>query len=75
MLDLDSGLFTCFTPGFYTVSFSAHSGVQPGRDEPHLFLFKNGSKLPESEWYMYGGSTDIGVTSSRILVSILLNIA
>jgi len=27
VLDLDSGVFTCFTPGYYTVSFSAHGAV------------------------------------------------
>merc|ERR1711971_339038 len=72
VLDLDSGVFTCFTPGYYTVSFSAYGGVGPSHSNPHLFLFKNGSQLPESEWYIAtsngGIYDDIGVTSSRILI-------
>ena len=27
LLDLDSGIFTCITPGYYAVSFSAHAVV------------------------------------------------
>ena len=27
VLDLDSGVFTCFTPGYYTVSYYAHGAV------------------------------------------------
>ena len=73
VLDLDSGVFTCFTSGYYTVSFSAYGGVGPSHSNPHLFLFKNGSQLPESEWYIAtsngGIYDDIGVTSSRILVT------
>merc|ERR1712212_612472 len=32
VLDLDSGVFTCFTPGYYTVSFSAHGAVGSDTD-------------------------------------------
>ena len=73
VLDLESGIFTCFTPGYYTVSFSAYGGVGPQHSNPYLFLFKNGSQIPESEWYIATSNgdldADIGVTSSRILVS------
>ena len=73
-LDLDSGIFTCFTPGFYTVSFCA-STASLG-EYVWLYLYKNGEKLPESEWYFGGGIVgDYGyraTTSSRILVSNLL---
>jgi len=73
VLDLDSGIFTCFTPGYYTVSFSAYGSVgQSQSAKPYLFLFKNGSQLPESEWYIATSNgdldADIGVTSSRILI-------
>ena len=75
MLDLDSGVFTCFTPGYYTVSFSAYGISGANYGNPNIFLYKNGAKLPESEWYFAtnsGAVDDIGVTSSRILVSNLL---
>ena len=70
VLDLDSGVFTCFTSGYYTVSFSANGAAGPGYSRTHLYLFKNGSQLPESFWYFR--STDnstIEVVVYRILVS------
>ena len=74
-LDLDSGAFTCVTPGYYTVSFSAHAVVGPDHANAYLYLLKNGALLPESKWYVAANSglnDNIGVTSSRILVSNLL---
>ena len=68
VLDLDSGVFTCFNPGYYQVSFSAHALVGPNYDNPSLALFKNGLQLPESNWYFYGGSVLMGVDGSHILV-------
>ena len=75
-LDLDSGVFTCFTPGYYTVSFSAHSAVDSV--DPYLYLYKNAIQLPESSWYLFGSENlkyfdNIGATSSRILVRNSLN--
>ena len=71
-LDLGSGVFTCFTPGYYTVSFSAYAAVGPNSNvNPHLYMYKNGSELPESYWF-FGANDDVGVTSSRILVRTLL---
>ena len=72
VLNLDSGVFTCFTPGYYTVSFSAYAAVGPNSNvNPHLYMYKNGSELPESYWF-FGANDDVGVTSSRILVRTLL---
>ena len=68
VLVLDSGVFTCFNPGYYQVSFSAHALVGPNYDNPRLALFKNGLQLPESNWYFYGGSALMGVDGSHILV-------
>ena len=72
VLDLDSGVFTCLTPGYYTVSFSAEGTVRSGFDPIHLYLFKNGSTiLPESRWY-FGNSAANGIIQmigSRIVVS------
>ena len=75
VLDLDSGVFTCFTPGYYTVSFSAYAVSGINYTDLRLYLNKNGAKLPESEWFLATSASavdDIGVTSSRILVSKLL---
>ena len=75
VLDLNSGVFTCATPGYYTVSFSAHGVVGPSHPNPELYLYIKGSELPESEWYLTHAQavdTYVGVTGSRILVSNLL---
>ena len=72
VLDLDSGVFTCFTPGYYHVSFSAHSDVGVGlASSQFLYLYKNGIQLPESYWNLYGPSLSdtVGATGSRIVVS------
>ena len=74
VLDLDSGIFTCFTPGYYTVSFSAYGNVgASGYYSQKLYLYKNGIELPESFWDLYAKdgalNSNIGVTGSRVVVS------
>ena len=75
-LDLDSGVFTCVTPGYYTVSFSAYSHVGPSLDSKVLCLYKNGIEVAESRWLLSTHSVAvndwIAVTGSRIVVSINL---
>jgi len=75
VLDLDSGIFTCITPGYYTVSFSGYGHVGPDYGAIiDLSLYKNGIYLPGSRWQMWGGfeSWDsygkIGAMGSRILI-------
>ena len=73
MLDLGSGVFTCFTPGYYTVSFSAYAHVQPIYRWQTMFLYVNGRGVPESRWH-FGASEDavndnVGSTGCRIVVS------
>ena len=72
--NLDSGVFTCLTPGYYTVSFSAYGLVGPNYDYIDMYLYKNGIQIPESGWYFGGASSasdanDAGVVGSRIVVS------
>jgi len=71
VLNLDSGLFTCFTPGYYSVSFSAHATIRPGDLPATLFLYMNDTQLPESKWYLshnFAVDTWVGVTGSRIVI-------
>merc|ERR1711953_282943 len=73
-LDLDSGVFTCLTPGYYTVSFSAYGKVGPDyEDRIYMYLYKNGLEIPESRWLFYEKSSgalndNVGVTGSRIVI-------
>jgi len=68
-LDLDSGVFTCFIPGFYTVSFTGSGMLGPAYDNVFFHLFKNGLIVLESEINFRGAiSDDIGVSISRILI-------
>merc|ERR1712192_24694 len=76
--DLGTGVFTCATPGYYSVSFSAYStNVLPSSSVyAELYLFKNGELVPESWWSFAqstssatGGTNDyVGATCSRILI-------
>ena len=77
-LCLDTGIFTCLTPGYYAVSFSAYSSLGPPSllDNPlgpnYLYLFKNNEQVPESGWELFRNdalSAYIGLTASRNLVS------
>ena len=71
MLDLDSGVYTCITPGYYTVSFSVVGLTGPNYGTQRLFLYKNGDFLPQSLWFLttHDDANDIiGVTGSRIMV-------
>ena len=75
MLDLDSSVFTCFTLGYYQVSFSLYAAAGPIYSSADLYLYKNGKKLPESRWFFLVGpqiNDNIEATSSRILASNLL---
>ena len=73
VLDLDSGVFTCLTSGYYSVSFSARGAL--GLHYPYqiLYLFKNGTQLPESGWQLWDNGSiievDIEVIGSQIVVS------
>merc|ERR1711934_1206483 len=70
VLDLDSGIFTCFTTGYYTVSFSAYASVGNAHGSPFLYLYKNDVQLPESIW-VFGSDAlngNIEGTISRILI-------
>ena len=70
VLDLDSGVFTCITPGYYTVSFSVVGLTGPDYGTQRLFLYKNGDFLPESLWFCdsVDANSDLIVTGSRIMV-------
>merc|ERR1712233_139217 len=71
-LELDSGVFTCLTPGYYTVSFSVFGFHGPNYHGIVLYLYKNGTKVLESlcEFSMRNGvlNADVGGTQSRILI-------
>merc|ERR1711953_827525 len=71
-LDLDSGVFTCLTPGYYTVSFSAVGTVGSSYGNYiNMYLYKNGLDIPESLWF-FGEYTsalnNVGVVGSRIVI-------
>merc|ERR1712130_247618 len=69
VLDLDSGIFTCITPGYYTVSFSVFGHVENLREYILVYLYKNAIKVQGSSyWLRAPASDDIGVTGARILI-------
>merc|ERR1711872_251247 len=69
LFDLDSGTFTCLTPGYYEVSFSAQTRHYTEFQRNKLYLYKNGVQLPESYWHFESASNDnLVVTGTRILI-------
>ena len=81
LFDLDTGIFTCLTPGYYSVSFSALGIAGPtfaDNNHSQLYLYKNGIKLVESHWVLGNDNgndnEEMGVTSSRIVVSIIVTL-
>ena len=77
LFDLDSGTFTCLTPGYYEVSFSAQTRLYTEFQINKLYLYKNGVQLPESYWHFESASDapndNLVVTGTRILVRKLDN--
>ena len=78
-LDLDSGVFTCVIPGFYTVSYSAISFLEKSIDIGlthiginEMQLFKNNDRMVESSWFFgtCGKPPDsqMAMTGTRTLV-------
>merc|ERR1711936_1396846 len=71
-LDLDSGVFTCLTPGYYTVSYSAYGRVGPTSGIISMYLYKNGLEIFESLWHFWANSdalnNNAGVVGSRIVI-------
>merc|ERR1711953_609809 len=51
-LDLNTGVFTCLTPGHYTISYTASAGNWgDGLVRVHqIYLYLNGEQVPESYW-------------------------
>merc|ERR1711934_942681 len=46
-MNLGTGVFTCLTPGFYTITYSGISGLQPA-EETHIYLYLNGHRVAGS---------------------------
>ena len=74
VLNLETGVITCLSPVFYSVSFSPYglSGRPHPRRHALFLLCKNGMRLLESYWFLQkgivNGDIDVGVTGSRIVV-------
>merc|ERR1711934_39413 len=43
-MNLGTGVFTCLTPGFYTIPYSGISHLQPTQ-ETHIYLYLNGNRV------------------------------
>jgi len=56
-LDLATGVFTCLTPGQYTITYSGQSVLNPG-ERNIIYLYVNGAQIWESRYIDY---TDSGL--------------
>ena len=74
-LDLESGVFTSSTEGYYTITFSYSVGVGP-TELVYIYLYHNGNQVKESMWQVDLASmaTNTGgqfwIQGSRTVVSI-----
>ena len=70
-LDLATGVFTCLIPGFYTVTFSGYSWLDPGK-ENMIYVHVRGVLIAESR-YRDSSSNGVGDTiqtqGSKTMVS------
>ena len=70
-LDLSTGTFTCMTPGYYSLTYSGVSSVDPG-ERNDIYLYLNGSPVEESQYHEFA-SPGLGdwtsTQGSRSLVS------
>ena len=68
-LDLGTGVFTCLSPGIYSITYSGIADLFAGK-MVRIWLYLNGAKVKESQWLAYGSDTpELAVTGSRTLVS------
>ena len=73
VLDLDSGIFTCLTPGFYEVSFSAYGEVGPtDENQQSLYLYKNDNRVDERLSLKATGPGSLGQVKPNMLGSLTL---
>ena len=78
-MDLNTGKFTCITPGHYTITYSADALYH--EDMIHvLYLYLNEGRIYESKWFQEAGmgyfvDTEgmIHATGSRTVVSYFAN--
>ena len=76
-MNIETGVFTTVTSGYYIITFSAHVKVFPGQDHTQLWLYHNGVQVEESQFatWMHVGSGDDFIIDqgSRTVVNIVFN--
>ena len=75
-MNIETGVFTTVTSGYYIVTFSANVDVHPGQ-HTNMFLYHNEVQVEESQFYtsMGVGSGDAFIydQGSRTVVNIVFN--
>ena len=51
-MNIETGIFTAITSGYYTITFSARADVHPDKYSI-MHLYHNGAKVKESMWETY----------------------
>ena len=75
-MNIETGVFTTVTSGYYIVTFSAYVDVHPGQ-YTNMFLYHNGVAVEESRLFtsMHVGSSDTFIVDqgSRTVVNIVFS--
>jgi len=62
VMDLATGVYTVIKPsGYYTVTFSGSVVMEPGQ-YARLYLYHNGTGVPETQWWSYNSPSNGGDT-------------
>ena len=63
-MNIETGIFTAITSGYYTITFSARADVFPD-EYSFMYIFHNGAKVSESMWETYLGGASYGYMADQ----------
>ena len=63
-MNIETGIFTAITSGYYTITFSARADVFPD-EYSFMYIFHNGAKVSESQWETYLGGASYGYMADQ----------
>jgi len=73
-LNLGTGVYTCLTAGYYTITMSGHAGLNPG-ESATTYLYHNGNKVQESGWESWNASGNDGHIRDQSSRTVILHMS
>ena len=63
-MNIETGIFTAITSGYYTITFSARADVFPD-EYSFMYIFHNGAKVTESQWETFLGGASFSYMADQ----------